>query len=294
MVASILPKDETCVSPKDLERKRLNAVITNLLCSCVCRELKYLILKSKRIGEDAHLIWKLLFELVNTKWNEIESDDEDELAEMCPTTSTTSTNHQASTPEQEEDQKSEDAVPLQGPVRPVTPTGQTGASRGTPTCLMAKKEKKSKKKRQTKGAKGQKNEASSSPTRELELLKSELASSVCKYESLSNKYDHDIKSFAYRAKIEEESNDDLEAKLAKLTSEHMALQADHKGLECSYEKLVDSYATLDIPHEVVLSSVKSIQPLSHTCTCSQPQINLAIVYLKQANLVLSTCTCRIL
>jgi hypothetical protein len=147
MVASILPKDETCVSPKDLEKKQLNAVITNLLCSCVCRELKYFILKSKKICEDAHLIWKLLFELVNTKCDEIESDDEDEPVEMCPTTSTTSTDHQASTPEQEKDQRSEDVVPLQGPVRPVTPTGQTGASRGTPICLMAKKEKKSKKKR---------------------------------------------------------------------------------------------------------------------------------------------------
>jgi hypothetical protein len=156
MVASILPKDETCVSPKELEKKRLNVVITNLLCSCVCRELKYLILKSKKIGEDAHLIWKLLFELVNTKWNEIDSDDEDELAKMCPTTSTTSTDHRASTLEQEEDQKGKDAVPLQGSVRLVTPIGQTGASRGTPTCLMAKKQKMSKKKRQAKGAKSQK------------------------------------------------------------------------------------------------------------------------------------------
>jgi hypothetical protein len=272
MVASILPKDETCVSPKELEKKRLNVVITNLLCSCVCRELKYLILTSKKIGEDAHLIWKLLFELVNTKLDEIEIDDEDEPAEMCPTTSTTSTDHRASTLEQE-DKKGEDAVPLQGPVRLVTPTGQTGASRGTPICLMAKKEKKGKKKRQAKGAKNQKIEASSSPTRELEFLKSELASLVCKYETLANKYDHDIKSFACRAKIEEEVNDDLEAKLVKLTSEHMALQANHKELEYSYEKLVDSYATLEISHEVVLSSVKSIQPLSHTCTCSQIQVN---------------------
>jgi hypothetical protein len=44
---------------------------------------------------------------------------------------------------------------------------------------MAKKEKKRKKKRQAKGAKNQKIEASSSPTRELELLKSELAYLVC-------------------------------------------------------------------------------------------------------------------
>jgi hypothetical protein len=86
---------------------------------------------------------------------------------------------------------------------------------------------------------------------------------------------HDIKSFACRAKIEEEANNDLEAKLAKLTIEHMALQANHKELEYSYEKLVDSYATLEIAHEVVLSSVKSVQPLSHTCTCSQVQVNLS-------------------
>jgi predicted nuclease with TOPRIM domain len=217
----------------------------------------------------------LLFEIVHTKWDEVESDDEDEPVGICSTTPTTSTNQQVSTLKQGEDQKSEDVVPLQGLVRPVTHTGQTGADRGTPTCLMAKKEKKSKKKRQAKGAKGQKIEASSSPTRELELLKSELASLVCKYESLANKYDHDIKSFSYRAKVEEEANDELEAQLEKLTSEHMALQADHKGLECSYEKLVDSYATLETDHEVMLSSVKSIQPPSHTCTCSQVQINLS-------------------
>jgi hypothetical protein len=93
---------------------------------------------------------------------------------------------------------------------------------------------------------------------------------------LANKYDHDIKSFACRAKIEEEeANDDLESKLAKLTSEHMVLQANHNELKHSYEKLVNSYATLEIAHEVVLSSVKSIQPLSHTCTCSQVQVNLS-------------------
>jgi hypothetical protein len=147
MVARILPKDETCVSPKELENKRLNAVITNLLCSCVCRELKHLILKSKEISEDAHIIWELLFEIVHTKWDEVESDDEDEPVEICSTTSTTSTDHHTSTLKQGEDQRSEDTVPLQGPVRPVTHTGQTGVSRGTQTCLMAKKEKKSKKKR---------------------------------------------------------------------------------------------------------------------------------------------------
>jgi hypothetical protein len=127
--------------------------------------------------------------------------------------------------------------------------------------------KKSNKKRQAKGPKSQKIEDSRSSTRELELLKSKLAS-VCKYESLANKYDHDIKSFSYRTKIEEEANDVLEAQLAKLTSEHMTLQATHKELECSHEKLVDSYASLQIAHEIVLSSVKFLQPLTLICTCS--------------------------
>jgi hypothetical protein len=71
MVVTILPEDETCVPPKELKNKRLNVVITNLLCSCVCRELKHLILKSKEISEDAHLIWELLFEIVHTKWDEV-------------------------------------------------------------------------------------------------------------------------------------------------------------------------------------------------------------------------------
>jgi ribosomal protein L29 len=48
----------------------------------------------------------------------------------------------------------------------------------------------------------------------------------------------------------------------------MALQATHRELECSHEKLVDSYASLEIAHEVVLSSVKFLQPFTTICTCS--------------------------
>jgi hypothetical protein len=48
----------------------------------------------------------------------------------------------------------------------------------------------------------------------------------------------------------------------------MTLQATHKELECSHEKLVDSYASLEIAHEVVLSSVKLLQLLTPICTCS--------------------------
>jgi hypothetical protein len=44
----------------------------------------------------------------------------------------------------------------------------------------------------------------------------------------------------------------LNEKLEKLTSEHMALQARHKELECSHEMLVESYTRLEIAHEVVV------------------------------------------
>jgi hypothetical protein len=55
-VASILLDDETCVLPKELDKKRLNVVVTNLLCSSVCSELQRFILTSKGISKDAHLI----------------------------------------------------------------------------------------------------------------------------------------------------------------------------------------------------------------------------------------------
>jgi hypothetical protein len=76
----------------------------------------------------------------------------------------------------------------------------------------------------------------------------------------------------------------LHDKIEKLTSEHMALQSCHKELECSHDKLVESYSCLEVAHEVVLSSVTSTQPLSHTCTCC---LVLDLVVLKQDNLVLS-------
>jgi hypothetical protein len=55
----------------------------------------------------------------------------------------------------------------------------------------------------------------------------------------------------------------------------VALQGTHKELEYSYEKLAESHAMLEVAHEIVLTSVKSYQPLSHTCTCSQVQITLS-------------------
>jgi hypothetical protein len=60
----------------------------------------------------------LLFGIAHIKWDEVESEDNDEPVEMCPTTSTTTTEHQTSTLKQEEDKRNEGRVSLGEAVQP--------------------------------------------------------------------------------------------------------------------------------------------------------------------------------
>jgi len=111
-------------------------------------------------------------------------------------------------------------------------------------------------------------------TQELETMKQEQASLAQRYRELSNNYANATSSSICVASLEKE-NQMLKAQVESLTSKHVALQGTHKELEHFYEKLADSHAMLEVAHEVVLTSVKSYQPLSHTCTCSQVQIMLS-------------------
>jgi hypothetical protein len=43
----------------------------------------------------------------------------------------------------------------------------------------------------------------------------------------------------------------------RLTSKNEILQEDHDELLCSHEKLMDSRLTLEVAHEVVITTVKS-------------------------------------
>jgi hypothetical protein len=126
-------------------------------------------------------------------------------------------------------------------------------------------------------------------TQKLEAFKLSHSTLVNKYDVLLNKVACATNLSTCVASLEQEKKV-LNDKLEKLTSEHMALQACHKVLECSNDKIVESYTCLEVAHEVVLSSVTSTQPLSHTCTCSHIKSNCLVVnlvVLKQANLVLS-------
>ena len=110
-------------------------------------------------------------------------------------------------------------------------------------------------------------EAIKALTQELEMLKLEQVSLEKRYHKVSNDYANATNSSICVASLEKE-NQVLKAQVESLTSRHVALQGTHKELEHSYEKLADSHAMLEVAHEVVLTSVKSYQPLSHTCTCS--------------------------
>jgi len=61
----------------------------------------------------------------------------------------------------------------------------------------------------------------------------------------------------------------LKDKVERLTSRNEILRENHDELLCSHEKLMDSHLMLEIAHEVVVTTVKSYQPHTHKCTCTQ-------------------------
>ena len=53
------------------------------------------------------------------------------------------------------------------------------------------------------------------------------------------------------------------------------LQANYVHLKCSHEELVESSIMLEVAHEVVITSVKSSQPLTHSLTSTPSQLNVS-------------------
>ena len=134
-------------------------------------------------------------------------------------------------------------------------------------CLMARTDEKTKEDEvQIEGIKAL--------NQELEKIKQEQASLAQRYRELSNDYANANNSVIRVASLEKE-NQMLKAQVESLTSKCVTLQGTHNEPEYSNEKLADSHAMLEIAHEVVITSVKSYQPLPHTCTCSQASIMLS-------------------
>ena len=64
----------------------------------------------------------------------------------------------------------------------------------------------------------------------------------------------------------EQKNFELKARLDELSSKYNILQANYVHLKCSHEEVVESSIMLEVAHEVVITSVKSSQPLTHSLT----------------------------
>ena len=56
------------------------------------------------------------------------------------------------------------------------------------------------------------------------------------------------------------------AQVDELTNKHMNMQALNMELMCSKQKLVDSFATLEVAHEVMVIVMMSCVPINNTCS----------------------------
>jgi hypothetical protein len=68
---------------------------------------------------------------------------------------------------------------------------------------------------------------------------------------------------------------ELLVEIRKLIRKHMKLQKRHVNLLCSHKELIDSYALLELAHEIMITKVKDSK--LHTCTCAPPYIDLFCV-----------------
>jgi hypothetical protein len=94
---------------------------------------------------------------------------------------------------------------------------------------------------------------------ELEKYKLVNASLIERCKSLNDKHACATNSLSCVAQLEE-TNNELYGKFENLSSKHASLQDDHIELLSSHEKLIEAHAMLEIAHEVVLTSVKFIEP----------------------------------
>ena len=109
---------------------------------------------------------------------------------------------------------------------------------------------------------------------QIKTIRKELECLKRNYDFLVSKSEASSANSSRRIDSLQKENQMLKAQFEKLSSDHVTLQGTHMELEKSYEKLVESHVMIEMAHEVVVNTVKSYEPLIHTCTCSQVQIDL--------------------
>ena len=95
-----------------------------------------------------------------------------------------------------------------------------------------------------------------------------------RYEKLSIEHALVTKSSSSVSQLEKE-NLELKARLDELSSKYNVLQANYVHLKCSHDEVVESSIMLEVAHEVVITSVKFSQPLTHSLTSTPSQLNIS-------------------
>jgi hypothetical protein len=82
--------------------------------------------------------------------------------------------------------------------------------------------------------------------------------------------------------------EELLLEFKKLISKHMKLQKRHGDILCSHKELIDSYALLELTHEVMVTKVKILNlTLAHVHHILLIYLVLTLVAPKQSHLVMS-------
>ncbi|KAJ1279100.1 hypothetical protein BS78_04G129800 [Paspalum vaginatum] len=100
------------------------------------------------------------------------------------------------------------------------------------------------------------------------------ATLITRYDELKIEFTKTTNSSSYVTKLEK-VKEEQKSQVGKLISKYEDPQESHDELLCYSDKLMDSYTMLEISHEVVLTMVKSYQPLTQKCTCSQVKFDLS-------------------
>jgi predicted nucleic acid-binding Zn-ribbon protein len=109
-------------------------------------------------------------------------------------------------------------------------------------------------------------------TEEYEKLKHSHTSLIGKHENLEKEYAC-ARNISTCAALLEKENANLKAQFEVHTSKHVKVQKYYEKLKCSHENLQDAHVMLQVSLEVMVTSVKHLQPPIQKCTCSLNSIN---------------------
>jgi hypothetical protein len=280
---NVLPKDVDNLSKLSTEEREClscNRHVIDLLFEYMDRELSDSMQEERLLqntGSNAYHLWKFLEKIYEDESDDEDQEEKEEKSLEEYSTATINTHPHVTLHEDQGARIAMSAGSLLELVRPVSKTGQTGPTRGqrkeSKKCsrrrsrqVSARSASSSNVDHQYLIAKGNKEHVQE--VEQIRAIRKELKCLKINYDFLVSISEASSANSSYRIDSLQKENQVLQDKLEKLSSEHVTLQGNHMELEKTYEKLVESHVLIEMAHEVMVSMVKSYEPLTHTCTCS--------------------------